>query len=189
MLEDLRENVLTLLEERVERAIETIKRLREEKLAFESENNQLRNELDQRDVQIQNLEQRNAELNHFESEIMVLQNEREQERLEVDKEKTEIRERLEGLMTMLNNVENRSESQEAAQPSPLDYPSETVDNEAEQQEEEAEQPSPSEDTLFIPTILVEPQEAEQPSDSDDTVDADSTSDATDEEEDEETELA
>ena len=142
MLEDLRENVLTLLEERVERAIETINRLREEKLALESENNQLRNDLDQRDVQIQNLEQRNAELNHFESEILVLRNEREQERLEVDKEKAEVRERLEGLMTMLNNVENRSESQEAAEPSPLDYTSETVDEE-EQQEEEAEQPTDS----------------------------------------------
>ena len=59
MLEDLRENVLTLLEERVERAIETIHRLRDEKLALESANNQLRDELDNRDVQIQNLEQRN----------------------------------------------------------------------------------------------------------------------------------
>ena len=128
-------------------------RLREEKLAFESENNQLRNELDQRDVQIQNLEQRNAELNHFEAEIAVLQNEREQERLEVDQEKAEVRERLEGLMTMLNNVESRSERQEAAQPSPIDYTSETVDNEAEQQEEETEQPSDSDETLFIPTTL------------------------------------
>ena len=170
MLEDLRENVLTLLEERVERAIETINRLREEKLAFESENNQLRNELDQRDVQIQNLEQRNAELSHFESEIMVIQNEREQERLEVNKEKAEVRERLEGLMTMLSDVESRSERQEAAQPSSLDYTSETVDNEAEQQEEEAEQPTTLEDTLFIPTTLIEPQEAEQPSTPDDTDD-------------------
>ncbi len=182
MLEDLRENVLTLLEERVERAIETIKRLREEKLALESENNQLRNELDHRDVQIQNLEQRNAELNHFESEILALRNEREQERLDVDKEKAEVRERLEGLMTMLNNVENRSESQEAAEPSPLDYTSETVDEE-EQQEEEAEQPITPADTLFIPTTLVEPQKTEQSSDSDETADA------TDEEEDEETEFA
>ncbi len=180
MLEDLRENVLTLLEERVERAIETINRLREEKLALESENNQLRNDLDQRDVQIQNLEQRNAELNHFESEILVLQNEREQERLEVDKEKAEVRERLEGLMTMLNNVENRSESQEAAEPSPLDYTPETVDEE-EQQEEEAEQPTTPADTLFIPTTLVEPQKTEPSSDSDETAD---TTD-----EDEETEFA
>ena len=180
MLEDLRENVLTLLEERVERAIETINRLREEKLALESENNQLRNDLDQRDVQIQNLEQRNAELNHFESEIQVLRNEREQERLEVDKEKAEVRERLEGLMTMLNNVENRSESQEGAEPSPLDYTSETADEE-EQQEEEAEQPTTPADTLFIPTTLVKPQKTEQSSDSDETVDA------TDE--DEETEFA
>ena len=182
MLEDLRENVLTLLEERVERAIETINRLREEKLALESENNQLRNDLDQRDVQIQNLEQRNAELNHFESEILVLRNEREQERLEVDKEKAEVRERLEGLMTMLNNVENRSESQEAAEPSPLDYTSETVDEE-EQQEAEAEEPSDSDDTLFIPTILVEPQETEQPTT------ADETGEKTDENTDDETEFA
>lgn len=168
MLEDLRDNVLTLLEERVQRAIETINRLREEKLAFESENNQLRNELDQRDVQIQNLEQRNVELNHFETELQVLQNEREQERLDVDKEKAEIRERLEGLMTMLNNVETRSENQEAAQPPTLDYTPETVDNETEQQEEEAAQPITSSDTLFMPTVLIEPQEAEQSSDSDDT---------------------
>ena len=183
MLEDLRENVLTLLEERVERAIETINRLREERLAFESENNQLRNELDQRDVQIQNLEQRNAELNHLEAEIAVLRNEREQERLEVDKEKAEIRERLEGLMTMLSNVESRSEGQEAAQPSPFNYTPETIDDETKPQDEETEQPSDSDDTLFIPTILVEPQEAEQSSDPDDT------SDETDNDTDDETEFA
>ena len=168
MLEDLRENVLTLLEERVERAIETINSLREEKIALESENNQLRNDLDQREVQIQNLEQRNAELNHFETEIAVLKNEREQERLEVDKEKAEVRERLEGLMTMLNNVENRPESQEEAQPSPLGYTSQTADDETEQQDEETEQPSDSDETLFIPMTLVEPKKAEQPSDPDDT---------------------
>ena len=193
MLEDLRENVLTLLEERVERAIETINRLREEKLAFESENNQLRNELDQREVQIQNLEQRNAELNHFEAEITVLQNEREQERLEVDKEKAEVRERLEGLMTMLNNAEGRSEGQEAAQPIPPDYTSEaaanseTVDNE----EEETEQSITPSDTLFIPTTLIEPQEAEQPSDPDDTSDQtdDAAPEGPDENTDDETEFA
>ena len=166
MLEDLRENVLTLLEERVERAIETINSLKEDKLALESENNQLRNDLDQRDVQIQNLEQRNAELNHFEAEIAVLKNEREQERLEVDKEKAEVRERLEGLMTMLNNVESRPESQEEVEPNPLDT-SETAD---EQQQQEAEQASDSEDTLFIPLTLIESQEAEEPSDSDDISD-------------------
>ncbi len=168
MLEDLRENVLTLLEERVERAIDTITRLREEKLAFEAENNQLRNELDQRDVQIQNLEQRNAELNHLEADIAVLRNEREQERLEVDKEKAEVRERLEGLMTMLNNVESKSEGQEEVQPSPLGYTPETVDDGTEQQDEETEQPSDSDETLFIPTTLLKPQEAERSSDPDDT---------------------
>ena len=181
MLEDLRENVLTLLEERVERAIETINSLREEKLSLESENEQLRNDLDQRDVQIQNLEQRNADLNHFEAEITVLRSEREQERLEVDKEKAEVRERIEGLMTMLNNVENRSESQAEAEPSALDDTSETVDSAAEQEEEEQE--SAHEDTLFIPMTLVEPQKAEQPSGSDDT------SEKAGKDTDEETELA
>ena len=170
MLEDLREDVLTLLEERVERAIETINRLREEKLTLESENNQLRNELDNRDVQIQNLEQRNAELNHLEAELQVLQNEREQERLDVDKEKAEVRDRLEGLMTMLNSVENRQESQETEQPTVLDYTSETVDNDAAHQEEETDQPISPNDTLFMPTALLEPQETEQSSDSDETDD-------------------
>ena len=190
MLEDLRENVLTLLEKRVERAIETINRLREEKLAFEAENNQLRNELDQRDVQIQNLEQRNAELNHFEAEIAMLQNEREQERLGVDKEKAEIRERLEGLMTMLNNVESRSETQEEAEPNPFDLTSETADSEAKQQDEETEELSDSEDTLFIPT-LIEPQQIEQPSASDDTSDEtnDEATKGADENTDDETEFA
>ena len=176
MLEDLRENVLTSLEERVERAIETINRLREEKLSLESENNQLRNELDNRDVRIQNLEQRTAELNHFEAEIIALRNQREQERLDVETEKTEIRERLEGLMTMLNNVENRSESQAGTQPPPPDYTSETVDNEAVQQEAEQPPPSDSDDTLLIPTIPIASQEAEQSSD-----DSDDTSDETDDE--------
>lgn len=181
MLEDLRENVLTLLEERVERAIETINSLREEKLALESENNQLRNDLDQRDVEIQNLEQRNAELNHFEAEITVLRAEREQERLGVDKEKAEVRERLEGLMTMLSSVENRSESQVEAEPIVLDNTSEAVDDTEEQRAEEQE--ITPEDTLFIPTRLVEPQAAEQPSHSDDT------SEETDKDTDDETEFA
>ena len=181
MLEDLRENVLTLLEERVERAIETINNLREEKVALESENNQLRNDLDQRDVEIHNLEQRNAELTHFEAEITVLRAEREQERLEADKEKLEVRERLEGLMTMLSNVENRSESQAEVEPSVLDDTSEAVDDTEEQQEQE--QAITLEDTLFIPTRLVEPQESEQSSNSDDA------SEERDKDTDDETEFA
>ena len=174
MLEDLRENVLTLLEERVEHAIETIHRLRDEKLALESANNQLRDELDHREVQIQNLQQRNDELNHFEAELQVLQNEREQERLDVDKEKAEVRERLEGLMTMLNNVENRPDRQEAERLSAFDDTDEPTDisepTDDEEEQQETEQPDTPSDMLFIPTTLVQEQEAEQSSDSDDTDD-------------------
>jgi chromosome segregation ATPase len=111
MLEDLRENVLALLEERVERAIDTIHRLREEKGALESRTNELHAELKQRDARVQELEKQNAELRHFESELKVLQEERVQERHEIDEEKAEIRDRLEGLMAMLNSVDHKTENQ------------------------------------------------------------------------------
>lgn len=73
MLEELQENVITLLEERVESAINTIHRLRQDNLALESEISQLRDDVRQRDVQIQELERRNAELKHVESDLEALQ--------------------------------------------------------------------------------------------------------------------
>jgi FtsZ-binding cell division protein ZapB len=113
MLEDLRENVLGLLEERVERAIHTIRRLREEKLDLESQIVRLHDELNQRETTIEELKSRNAELVSAESELQALREKREQEREEVEREKTEIRERLEGLMGMLNGVHQSTDSEEA----------------------------------------------------------------------------
>ena len=115
MLEELRDNVLSLLEERVELAINTIQSLREDKLSLESQISQLQGELQQKEEWIQDLENRNQELLHVESDLKQLQEARDQERDEIDREKTEIRERIEGLMTMLNGVNGRQEELEADQ--------------------------------------------------------------------------
>ena len=115
MLEELRDNVLSLLEERVELAINTIQSLREDKLSLESQISQLQGELQQKEEWIHDLENRNQELLHVESDLKQLQEARDQERDEIDREKTEIRERIEGLMTMLNGVNGRQEELEADQ--------------------------------------------------------------------------
>ena len=115
MLEELRDNVLSLLEERVELAINTIQSLREDKLSLESQISQLQGELQQKEEWIQDLENRNQELLHVESDLKQLQEARDQERDEIDREKTEIRERIEGLMTMLNGVNGRQEELEGDQ--------------------------------------------------------------------------
>ena len=116
MLEELRENVLSLLEERVERAIKTIHSLRADKLTLESQIDQLQDKLNQQEERIQELESRNEELLHVESELKEIQEAREQERQEVDREKTEIRDRLEGLMAMLNGVNDNQAELESEQP-------------------------------------------------------------------------
>jgi chromosome segregation ATPase len=104
--------VLVHLEERVERAIHLIHRLQKKKMELESEINQYRKVIEERDAQIQELEARNAELHQFELDLKELREKWEQERREVDREKAEIRERLEGLMLMLNGVDqNKQESQ------------------------------------------------------------------------------
>ena len=115
MLEELRDKALSLLEERVELAINTIQSLQEDKRSLESQISQLQDEIQQKEEWIQDLENRNQELLHVESDLKQLQEERDQERDEIDQEKTEIRERIEGLMTMLNGVDspprtNRSRS-------------------------------------------------------------------------------
>ena len=54
MLEELRENVLSLLEERVERAIGVIEGLREDKASLESQINQLQGEFRTSKTEIKN---------------------------------------------------------------------------------------------------------------------------------------
>ena len=112
MLEELRENVLGLLEERVERAIQLINRLRQEKNELTSQVSELRDELNLRDARIQDIETQNVELRRSEAELKELKEKQELERQEVDREKAEIRERLEGVMTLLNGVNPKPEEAE-----------------------------------------------------------------------------
>ena len=91
MSDALEQSIVALLEERVELAISTVQELRTEKLALEAEIARLNSDLLQRDARIQNLEDRNSNL----------QEELDSERTAVSDERSEIRERLEGLMDVL----------------------------------------------------------------------------------------
>lgn len=85
------QSIVSLLEERVELAISTVQELRTDKLELEAEIARLNNDLLQRDAQIQDLEDRNSDLRA----------ELDSERAATSDERSEIRERLEGLMDVL----------------------------------------------------------------------------------------
>lgn len=85
------QSIVSLLEERVELAISTVQQLRTDKLELEAEIVRLNSDLLQRDAQIQDLEDRNSDLRE----------ELDAERAATSNERSEIRERLEGLMDVL----------------------------------------------------------------------------------------
>ena len=85
------QSIVSLLEERVELAISTVQQLRTDKLELEAEIARLNSDLLQRDAQIQDLEDRNSDLRE----------ELDAERAATSNERSEIRERLEGLMDVL----------------------------------------------------------------------------------------
>lgn len=91
MSDGLEQSIVSLLEERVELAISTVQELRAEKLELEAEIARLNSDLLQRNAQIQDLEDRNSGLKE----------ELDAERATVSDERSEIRERLEGLMDVL----------------------------------------------------------------------------------------
>ena len=91
MSDALEQSIVSLLEERVELAISTVQQLRTEKLELEAEVARLNSDLLQRDAQIQDLEDRNSDLS----------DELDAERAATSDERSEIRERLEGLMDVL----------------------------------------------------------------------------------------
>lgn len=91
MSDALEQSIVSLLEERVELAISTVQQLRTEKLELEAEVARLNSDLLQRDAQIQDIEDRNSDL----------RDELDAERAATSDERSEIRERLEGLMDVL----------------------------------------------------------------------------------------
>ena len=91
MSEVFEQSIVALLEERVELAISTVQELRANKLELEAEIARLNNVVLQRDAQIQELENNN---NGLRSEL-------DSERSTTSEERSEIRERLAGLMDVL----------------------------------------------------------------------------------------
>lgn len=91
MADLLEQSIVSLLEEHVELAIATVQELRAEKLELEADIARLNSNVVQRDAHIQELEQRNHNL---EEELNL-------ERLAISQERTDVRERLEGLMDVL----------------------------------------------------------------------------------------
>ena len=91
MSETFEQSIVSHLEEHVELAISTVQKLRAEKLELEAEIARLNNSVLQRDTKIQELETQNSDL---EEELNL-------ERLGTSQERSEIKERLEGLMNVL----------------------------------------------------------------------------------------
>ena len=91
MSETFEQSIVSHLEEHVELAISTVQKLRAEKLELEAEIARLNNSVLQRNKKIQELETQNSDL---EEELNL-------ERLGTSQERSEIKERLEGLMNVL----------------------------------------------------------------------------------------
>lgn len=89
---------MSLLEEHVDLAISTVKKLRDEKLGLEAEIARLNSDLVQRDAKIQELENLNSDLREA-SELA---------RLATEEERAGIRRQLEGLMDGLVEPEGTS---------------------------------------------------------------------------------
>lgn len=102
MSETFEQSIVSHLEEHVELAISTVQKLRAEKLELEAEIARLNNDVLQRDTKIQELETHNSEL---EEELNL-------ERLGTSQERSEIKERLEGLMNVLA-ASNETEAPDA----------------------------------------------------------------------------
>ena len=105
MSETTGKNVVSLLEEHVDLAISTVKKLRDEKLALEAEISRLNSDVIQRDARIQELESLNSEMREA----------TELARLATEEERAGIRRQLEGLMEGLSEPDGDSENNDESE--------------------------------------------------------------------------
>ena len=105
MLEEQQGNdMLGLLEDRIEQSINLIHRLRQDKSALEEEVNRLQDEIRQRDLKVQEIEAQNDSLKDTEAELYQLKVKQTETQEETEREKKELRSRLEGIMELLDGV-------------------------------------------------------------------------------------
>ena len=113
MFEELKDNLLAPLEKGVERLINHVDQLEQEKEDLRAQIDVLRAELQQRDAKIQELTDANNELRSVESELKASKEAQIRDRQEVEEEKAEIQRRLEGIMGLLSEGVNPSRETEA----------------------------------------------------------------------------
>lgn len=105
MLEEQQGNdMLGLLEDRIEQSINLIHRLRQDKSVLEEEVDRLQDEIRQRDLKVQEIEAQNDSLKDTESELYQLKVKQTEAQEETEREKKELRSRLEGIMELLDGV-------------------------------------------------------------------------------------
>ena len=105
MLEEQQGNdMLGLLEDRIEQSINLIHRLRQDKSVLEEEVDRLQDEIRQRDLKVQEIEAKNNSLKDTEAELYQLKVKQTETQEETEREKKELRSRLEGIMELLDGV-------------------------------------------------------------------------------------
>ena len=96
MLEEQQGNdMLGLLEDRIEQSINLIHRLRQDKSALAEEVDRLQDEIRQRDLKVQEIEAQNDSLKDTEAELYQLKVKQTETQEETEREKKELRSRLE----------------------------------------------------------------------------------------------
>ena len=113
MFEELEDNLLAPLEKGVQRLMNHVDQLEQEKEDLRAQIDVLRAELQQRDAKIQELTDANNELQYVESELKASKEAQIRDRQEVEEEKAEIQRRLEGIMGLLNEGVNPPKGTEA----------------------------------------------------------------------------
>ena len=126
MLEEQQGNdMLGLLEDRIEQSINLIHRLRQDKSALEEEVDRLQDEIRQRDLKVQEIEAQNDSLKDTEAELYQLRIKQTEEQEETEREKKELRSRLEGIMELLDGVNSEDTLEDTLEDALEDAPEDT----------------------------------------------------------------
>ncbi|MCS5609760.1 MAG: hypothetical protein VX432_06675 [Candidatus Poribacteria bacterium] len=123
MLEEQQGNdMLGLLEDRIEQSINLIHRLRQDKSVLEEEVDRLQDEIRQRDLKVQEIEAQNDSLKDTEAELYQLKVKQTETQEETEREKKELRSRLEGIMELLDGVNSEDTLEDTLEDAPEDTP-------------------------------------------------------------------
>ena len=123
MLEEQQGNdMLGLLEDRIEQSINLIHRLRQDKSALEEEVDRLQDEIRQRDLKVQEIEAQNDSLKDTEAELYQLKVKQTETQEETEREKKELRSRLEGIMELLDGVNSEDTLEDTLEDAPEETP-------------------------------------------------------------------